>query len=47
MLDDDVIDEALRCAVREALRRHKKLGNSIAVWRDGQVAILQPHEIPV
>jgi hypothetical protein len=41
------IEEALRRAVREALIRHKKLGNSIAVWRDGKVVIVPPEEIPV
>ena len=33
-------------AVREALLRHKKLGNPIAVWRDGRVVWLGPEEIP-
>jgi hypothetical protein len=46
MLDGTEIDEALRRAVREALLRHKKLGNSIAVWRDGKVVIVPPEEIP-
>jgi isoaspartyl peptidase/L-asparaginase-like protein (Ntn-hydrolase superfamily) len=44
--DGTEIDEALRRAVREALSRHKKLGNSIAVWRDGKVVIVPPEEIP-
>lgn len=34
-------------AVREALTVHKKLGNSIAVWRDGKVVIVPPEEIVV
>jgi hypothetical protein len=46
MLDDDAIQEALQRGVREALLRHKKLGNSIAVWREGKVVILPPDEIP-
>jgi len=25
---------------------HKKLGNPIAVWRNGKVVILPPEEIP-
>jgi hypothetical protein len=45
-VDAAEIDEALRRAVREALLRHKKLGNSIAVWRDGKVVIVPPEEIP-
>lgn len=47
MLDGTEIDEALRRAVREALLRHKKLGNSIAVWREGKVVVLPPEEIQV
>jgi hypothetical protein len=47
MIDGTEIDEALRRAVREALLRHKKLGNSIAVWRDGKVVIVPPEEIQV
>jgi hypothetical protein len=47
MIDGTEIDEALRRAVREALIRHKKLGNSIAVWRDGKVVIVPPEEIEV
>lgn len=47
MLEGTEIDEALRRAVREALIRHKKLGNPIAVWRDGKVVIVPPEEIPV
>ena len=36
---------AAREAVREALARHKSNGDSIVVWRDGQVVILKPEEI--
>jgi hypothetical protein len=38
---------AAREAVREALTVHKKLGNSIAVWRDGKVVIVPPEEIVI
>ena len=38
---------AAREAVREALTVHKKLGNSIVVWRDGRVVIVPPEEIVV
>lgn len=40
------IDRALQKAVREAIRRHKRLGEPIAVWRDGKVVILPAEEIP-
>jgi hypothetical protein len=46
MTEGDEIDRALQRAVREALIRHKKLGESVAVWRDGKAVILQPEEIP-
>ncbi len=39
------IEGIFRHAVREALLRHKKLGESVAVWKDGKVVILSPEEI--
>lgn len=39
------VEAILHRAVREALLRHKKLGESIAVWRDGKVVILSAEEI--
>ena len=41
------ITEALRKGVREALLRHKKLGESIVIWRDGKVVVVPPEEIDV
>lgn len=41
------IDRALRLAVREAVRRHKLLGNPVASWRDGKVCWLQPDQIEI
>jgi hypothetical protein len=38
--------QAMTEAVREALLRHKRLGNPVAVWREGRVVWLQPEEIP-
>ena len=38
---------AMDRGIRDALRRHKLLGESIAVWRDGQVVIVPPEEIVV
>ena len=38
---------ALRRAVRDALLEHKRAGNSIASWRDGNVVIIPAEEIPV
>lgn len=41
------VEAILYRAVHDALLRHKKLGQSVAVWRDGKVVILPPEEIPV
>ena len=41
------IEEAYRRAVRKALLRHKQLGNSVAIARNGKVVILGPDEIAV
>jgi hypothetical protein len=41
------INKAYERAVRDALRRHKLLGNPVAVERDGKVVILQPDEIEI
>jgi predicted ABC-type ATPase len=38
---------AARRGVSEALARHKALGQSIAVWRDGKVVIVPPEEIEI
>ena len=46
MIRGDEIDRALQRAVRAALVRHKKLGESVAVWRDGRAVVLSPDEIP-
>lgn len=39
------IDRALRHGVREALLKHQKLGQVVAVWRDGKVVVVPPEEI--
>jgi hypothetical protein len=41
------IEDALRRAVRHALLEHKRAGNPIAVWKDGQVVLIPPEEIEV
>jgi hypothetical protein len=37
---------AVEQATLEAVLMHKRLGNPIAIWRDGKVVILPPEEIP-
>lgn len=41
------IHEGVKFAIAQALERHRKLGESIAVWRDGQVVTLTADQIPV
>ena len=43
----DLADRAVRKAVREAVLRHKLLGNAIAVGRGGKVVWIPPEEIEV
>lgn len=47
LAEGTAVDEAIRLAVREAVRRHKLLGNPIAVLRDGKVCWLKPAEIEI
>jgi len=44
--DLDRIERALRAAVRDALRRHKRDGDPVAVWREDRVVWLPPDQIP-
>lgn len=39
------IEIVLQRAVNHALSMHKRLGNPIATWKDGKVAIIPPEEI--
>ena len=41
------IERILQRAVNHAVLIHKRLGNPIAVWRDGEVVIIPPEEICV
>lgn len=41
------IERALRRAVREALRQHKRAGNPIAEWQDGKVVWIQPEDLDI
>jgi hypothetical protein len=41
------IERILQAAVRETLSMHKRLGNPIAVWKDGKVVIVPPEEIVI
>ena len=41
------IGQVLKQAVNEALLRHRRLGNSVAVWKDGRVVTIPPEEIVI
>ena len=41
------IEKVLQRAVNHALLMHKRLGNSIATWKDGKVVIVPPEEIVI
>jgi hypothetical protein len=45
--DGDAFGDALRTAVRVALREHKRRGESIVVWQDGRVVTIAAEDIPV
>ncbi len=42
----ELIIAGVEAAVAKALERHKKLGEPIAVWKNGRVVTLKPHQIP-
>ncbi|MBV9851990.1 MAG: hypothetical protein JO250_20180 [Armatimonadetes bacterium] len=48
LLDNDALmDRLAQEAVRDALREHKRRGESVVVWQDGKVVTLAPEDIPV
>lgn len=44
--DHRAVERVLSEAAREAVLRHKRLGESIVVWQDGRVVVIPPEEIP-
>ena len=45
--NDARLDYLAREAVRDVLREHKRLGQSVVVWQDGKIVTLAPEDIPV
>jgi hypothetical protein len=45
--DHQMMLAVMKEALRDALIRHKRLGNPITIWRDGRVVWLTADEIPV
>jgi hypothetical protein len=46
-LEGTPIDRAIARGVREALLRHKLLGQSIVVWKDGRTAEIPAEQIVI
>lgn len=47
LLEDEAqVGEALRKAVRQALRQHKREGNPVATWENDRVVWIPPEQIP-
>ena len=42
----DRIDAGVKAAIAEAIEKHRILGQSISVWRDGKIVTLTAAEIP-
>ena len=40
------IDQGVNKAIAEAIEKHRKLGEAIAVWQNGEVVILSSDQIP-
>ncbi len=47
VMHSDEINRAYERAVREALIKHKKAGNSVVISRDGEIVTLTPDEIEI
>jgi hypothetical protein len=44
--DGTHIDDAIKEGVARAIERHRRLGESIVIWRDGHVVTIPADEIP-
>ncbi len=40
------IDAGVKAAITQAIEKHRQLGQSISIWRDGQVVTLTAEQIP-
>ncbi len=44
--DSQMVRQSLARSVSRALLQHKRAGNPVAIWRDGQVTWIDPADIP-
>ncbi|XZO01326.1 MAG: hypothetical protein ACM65L_22970 [Microcoleus sp.] len=42
----DRIDAGVKAAIAEAIEKHRRLGQSIRIWRDGKIVTITAAEIP-
>ncbi len=47
VLEARTIESVFRSAVHDALRAHKRAGNTVAAWEDGRVVLIPAERIPV
>jgi len=47
LADDDLIEQTLNEAAREAMLRHKREGQAIVIWEDGRIIHVPPDQIVV
>lgn len=47
MDDHEAVEAALRRGVRDALRRHKALGNPVVFFEDGKSILVQPQDLEI
>ncbi len=40
-----MIDTGVKAAIAEALKRHRKLGEVVSIWKDGKVVTLKVEKI--
>lgn len=41
----DKAEVAMKKAVREVIKRHKKTGRPLAIWQDGKVIHVSPYDV--
>ena len=47
LADPAAVEEALNYASQQAVLRHQRLGQDVAVWRDGKMVVISSQAAPV
>ena len=45
IIEQSKIDAGVKIAIAQAIEKHRKLGQSISIWRDGKVVTLTAEQI--